>query len=61
MKRINENSTSGVIKMYSQGGPEVLVFLVCVLSSSNMVIVSPSATLMSLPLMMFWQKTMGPS
>jgi len=47
MKRINENSTSGVIKMYSQGGPEVLVFLVCVLSSSNMVIVSPSATLIN--------------
>lgn len=47
MKRINENSTSGVIKTYSQGGPEVLVFLVCVLSSSNMVIVSPSATLIN--------------
>ncbi|SEK89809.1 hypothetical protein SAMN05661044_01452 [Olivibacter domesticus] len=57
MKQINENSTSGVIKMYSQGGPEVLVFLVCVLSSS-MVIVSPSATLMTLPLMMFCQKAM---
>lgn len=26
MKQINDNSTSGVIKMYSQGGPEVLVY-----------------------------------